>query len=452
MKNKTTGLLSASIVAALLMPSMAHATLGMDLIGFGAKSRGMGGIGVAYAQDTLSIAYNPANAAKVGPSRFDIGGELFNPKMAVKHNSAQLPVDDPANPDSLGIGESRHELFPMPFLGYAEQINNELSWGVAVVGAGMVTSYDQSAPDTFFNFQGLAASKIGVYLIRMLILPTLAYELNDDVTVGVSLVVGMQGFKGRGFEAFGDLGFANTSSEFLASNQWDWGYGLGIKLGALWDVNDNLTIGVNYAPRVNMSEFDRYKGLFAEQGDFDVAEEYALGINYKINKKSNISFEVSEVKYNDVKSIGNPGPNAADFSDFNPLCPGIDTPDCKLGGDNGMGFGWTNQTRYKIGGDYQYSEKITLRAGWAYAKAPIPEDQVLFNLLAPATTENNLTFGASYQYEDDIEISVNYLHGFENTIKGPTAFTPLGQAPVQSANGAISMVQNAVGIMLGLKF
>ena len=452
MNKNFTGLFSASIAVALLVPTASHATLGMDMIGFGAKSRGMGGIGVAYAQDSLSIAYNPANAAKVGPSRLDIGMEIFNPKMAVVHDSAQLPVEDPSNPDSIGIGSSRHEYFPIPFIGYAEQINSELSWGVAVVGAGLVTSYRQPA-DTFFNFSGRdSRGKVGVYLIRMMILPTIAYEVNDDVTVGATLVVGMQGFKAQGLDAFGDLGFSTGSSDLLTSNQWDTSYGFGFKLGALWDITDDLTIGLNYAPRVDMSEFDRYSGLIAEQGDFDVAEEYSLGIAYKVSSKVKVSLEVQQVNYGDIKSVANPGPNAANLADLNPLCPGVDTPDCKLGGDNGMGFGWTDQTRYKIGGDFQYSDRLTLRAGWAYAEAPIPEDQVLFNMLAPATVEHNLTLGASYQYEDDIEISVNYLHGFENTIKGPTAFTPSGAAPVLNPNGSISMVQNAIGVMLGLKF
>ena len=450
MNKKLSGLLSASIATALLMPSIAHATMGMDLIGFGAKSRGMGGIGVAYAQDSLSMAYNPANAGKVGASRFDIGGELFHPKMSVKHNSNLLPIEDERKPDSIGIGDSRFEWFPMPFMAYAEQLNDEISWGVAVVGAGLVTSYKQPK-DTFFNFNGIAKEQVDIYLIRMMIMPTLSYEVNDDVSVGASLVIGMQGFKASGLEAFGDLGFSVANVEDMSSGHWSQSYGLGIKLGGLWDVTDKVTIGASYAPRLNMSEFKEYKGLFAEQGDFDVAEEYALGINYKITSKANISFEVSQVNYNDIKSIGNPGPSASDPSDFNPLCPGVDTIDCKLGGSNGMGFGWQNQTRYKIGGDFAYSEKLTLRAGWAYAEAPIPEDQVLFNLLAPATVEHNLTLGASYQYADDIEISVNYLHGFANTIKGPTAFPP-GPGVVEGSNAAIAMVQDAVGVTLGLKF
>ena len=451
MNKKITGLLSASIAAALLIPSLAHATLGMDLIGFGAKSRGMGGIGVAYGQDSMSLAYNPANAAKLG-TRIDLGLELFNVKMSVKHDSALLPVEDSNSPESIGSGKSEYENFPLPFMGFTETINEDLSWGVALVGAGMLTSYDQSANDTFFNFGGLARSSVGVFLIRMQFLPTIAYEVDDDVTVGATLVVAAQGFKAKGLEAFGDLGFTSSpDNSLLTSNQWDMSYGVGIKLGVLWDATDDLTIGLNYSPRVDMSEFDRYSGLFAEQGDFDIAEEYALGINYKIGKKANISFEVWQVNYSDIKSLGNPGPNAADLTDFNPLCPGADTPDCQLGGDNGLGFGWTDQTRYKLGGDFQYSDKLTLRAGWAYAKSPIPEDQVLFNLLAPATIENNLTLGATYDYDESLEISVNYLHGFKNVIKGPTAFPP-GSLPVEGSNAALAMSQNALGFMLGFKF
>jgi len=450
MNKKFSGLLSASIAAALLTPSVAHATMGMDLIGFGAKSRGMGGIGVAYAQDTLSISNNPANAAKVG-NRFDIGMEIFHPEMGVTHDSSLLPINDESEPASIGLGESRYEWFPMPFMGYAEELNDDLSWGVAVVGTGLVTSYRQPE-NTFYNFEGKAGDKTGVYLIRMLFLPSIAYEVNDDVTVGASLVVAAQGFKARGLEAFEELGFsAPSDTDKISHNQWDTGYGLGFRLGALWNPIDEVTLGLNYSPRVNMSEFDDYSGLFAEQGDFDIAEEYSFGINVNL-KNINISLEIQQVNYSDVKSIGNPGPNAADPSDFNPLCPGVDTPDCLLGGDKGMGFGWTDQTRIRLGGDFQYSDKLTLRAGWAYAEAPIEKDQVLFNFLAPATTENNLTFGASYQYSPTMEISVNYLHGFENVISGPTAFTPEGQAPVENANGSIGMVQNAIGAMLGMKF
>ena len=97
---------------------------------------------------------------------------------------------------------------------------------------------------------------------------------------------------------------------------------------------------------------------------------------------------------------------------------------------NGLGFGWTDQTIYKIGVDWTINEKWNARAGWNYGKSPIPEDQVLFNMLAPATPEHHLTFGGGYFFTEDVTLDANVMIAFVNTIKGPTAFGP-GGAPVK---------------------
>ena len=81
------------LVSILLAPVAAEATNGYFLIGFGAKSRGMGGVGVAYAQDGLAAAFNPAGMSDVkirGAMRVDAGMELFNPPRAVRQDSSVL--------------------------------------------------------------------------------------------------------------------------------------------------------------------------------------------------------------------------------------------------------------------------------------------------------------------------------------------------------------------------
>ena len=65
-------LLSATIAAAFAVPMAAHATNGYFLPGYGAKSMGMGGVGVAYAQDSLAAMTNPAGIAGMG-FRADLG-------------------------------------------------------------------------------------------------------------------------------------------------------------------------------------------------------------------------------------------------------------------------------------------------------------------------------------------------------------------------------------------
>ena len=97
-------------------------------------------------------------------------------------------------------------------------------------------------------------------------------------------------------------------------------------------------------------------------------------------------------------------------------------------------------------------KKVNLRAGWNYAKTPIADDQVLFNILAPATPEHHLTFGGGYYFTDDMVLDVNVMIAFVNTIKGPTAFGPGGAIPVEGSNASLAMGQYGIGATLGIKF
>ena len=100
--DKSIKLLSAAVALALLAPSASYATNGYFMIGAGAKTRGMGGAGIAYGQDSLAAAANPATAIDVG-SRVDIGAEIFRPIRAVKHNSGLLPADEQSQRNLFSI-------------------------------------------------------------------------------------------------------------------------------------------------------------------------------------------------------------------------------------------------------------------------------------------------------------------------------------------------------------
>ena len=81
-----------------------------------------------------------------------------------------------------------------------------------------------------------------------------------------------------------------------------------------------------------------------------------------------------------------------------------------------------------------------------------PDDQILFNLLAPATVEKHLTFGLSYRPNKGNEFSFNFMRAFENTITGPTVF-PAKNTPVElldTPNAAASMNQYSVGATWGI--
>ncbi len=66
------GIARLCVAALLATPSLAVATNGFFQIGIGPKTRGMAGAGIAYAQDSWSVATNPAGMVHVG-CRFDAG-------------------------------------------------------------------------------------------------------------------------------------------------------------------------------------------------------------------------------------------------------------------------------------------------------------------------------------------------------------------------------------------
>ncbi len=449
MKLPTKHTLVLAFALALVFPVTAFATNGMNMIGYGAKATGMGGAGVAYPQDAMAAAYNPAGMTEVGQMRLDATIELFYPPRAAFHDAGS-PLGDTDV-------KSHDNLYPIPAIGVVmSDQSTPMALGMAIIGAGLGTNYNQS-DESFFDPVGTTPAltgykRVGVFLMQMQMLPSMAIRVDDNHSIGASLVIAMQTFRAFGLEAFAGLGYT-TDKNSLTNKGNDWSFGGGYRLGWLGKFfNKQLNVGINYAPRVHMQKFNEYRGLFANHGEFDIPTNYALGLAYKLTPKTNVAFDVERILWHQISSIGNPGPLASNPAQFYPLCPvGTDNTQCKAGGDLGLGFGWTNQTVYKLGMDYKWSPTLTLRGGLNYGKAPIPEDQVLFNMLAPATTEKHVTFGFTKNFGKDSDFTFTFMRAFKNTICGPTAFGP-GGAIVIGSNACISMQQYSLGFAYGLKF
>jgi len=125
---------SSMLLVGLSVPLVADATNGYFLIGFGAKSRSMGGTGVANNTGGMAAAFNPATMIDSG-TRFDLGAELFIPPRAVKHESGVLGYTDE---------KSARNLFLIPSMGGTYQWNEKTAVGFAFIGAGLKTLYNQS--------------------------------------------------------------------------------------------------------------------------------------------------------------------------------------------------------------------------------------------------------------------------------------------------------------------
>ncbi len=395
-------LLSLAIASSIGVSGAAFATNGYFLPGYGAKAMGMGGVGVAYAQDSLAAAANPAGIVDVG-SRADLGGALFNPEREShvgKTAGRVYGVAGQFNEEAT----SKNPLYLLPSAGMTMAWDDRISIGMAMIGnGGMNTTYKPNIFDV--NNQDMAAATIGVDLMQMLIPITVAYKLNDEHAIGISLVLGAQRFSARGLEAFNSDNFGITSeSAYLTGNGNDYATGAGFRFG--WRgkfLDDRLTLGATYATKVYMQKFTKYKGLFAGGGNFDVPVNYAIGIAFKPTEDLTLAMDAERILYAGVPSVGNRGPDAG-------VIPAYADSNKMLGLDNGMGFGWKDQIVYKFGVDYKYNKDWTIRAGYNYGKSTIPSDQLAFNLLLPATVEDHFTAGFTYEFSTGNELTMSILY------------------------------------------
>jgi long-chain fatty acid transport protein len=451
-------------------PISVFATNGYFLIGYGAKSRSMGGVGVAYGQDGLAASVNPAAMADVDVTtmRVDLGGEIFIPKRGFVDDSATLESGFPGSDKGVDH-QSDSNIFLIPSMGGIYKFNRKLTLGMAVIGNGANTRYDQQVPglpdcmdgntstgtgSTAFNFNCLGSRTAGVSLLQMQVLPSAAYQITKTQTIGASVAIAVQQFRAYGLQAFGNdgLGYTNGDGNFTNEGN-DYSYGSGIRLGWLGKFfNDRLSLGANYSSKVYMSKFKKYENLFAEQGSFDIPANWTVGLALKATKKLTIAADIQKIYYSDIASVSNKGPDAKNPTTFFP--PGCKSlPDgsnsCMLGQNDGMGFGWQDMTVYKVGFNYDYNDNWSFRAGYNYGKAPMPKDQVLFNFLAPAVVEHHATLGLSYRPNKNMEWNFNYMHAFSNTIKGPTALGPQGGLPVNGENASIDMKIDSFGVSFG---
>jgi long-chain fatty acid transport protein len=412
--------ITVSLIAAGMMASpLAYATNGYLPIGYGQKNEAMGGAGIALPLDSIAAANNPAGMAMVG-DRIDFGLTWFRP-----NRSAEV-VGNGAGMDGTYDGNGKSDFF-IPSFGYNKMINEKTSLGVSVFGnGGMNTQYDTN-PLVPIGGSG----PLGINLEQLFVAPTWAMKINPTNSVGVALNLAYQRFSATGLQPF--QGFS-TNGTAVTNNGTDTSTGYGFRIGWTGEVTPTVTLGVTYQSKTKMSKFDKYSGLFAEQGGFDIPENYGVGIAFKAAPETTVAFDIQRTSYAGVRSVGNPlvfPPN--------------------LGADNGAGFGWESINAYKFGVSHAYSSSFTIRAGYNHCDQPIPSSQTFFNVLAPGVVQDHLSLGGTWKLANKSEISVAYIHAFEKTVNGTSSGYGPGSIPnpIGGGNANITMHEDSLGISYG---
>ncbi len=385
------GVSALGLVAALTVgAATANATEGYFQTGYGTIQKAQAGAGVANPEDAMTLSVNPAGLVDVG-NQFNIAFTLFSPSRDVTAGAGGPGTMLPA-----GKTKSDSNYFLMPNMAYSRQIDSQSAWGVAVYGnGGMNTNYPAVFGGSMCPAPGVGlfcAGVSGVNLEQMFVTVGYARRMGD-ISIGIQPIVAMQKFRANGI-----LSFAPFSSDWtnLSNRDNDYAFGAGVRAGIQWTIQPGVRLGLTGTTPIWSTKFDKYKGLFADQGGFDIPGSVSAGLAWDATKDLTLMLDWRHIFYSNVGSVGNTSTTLG-------VVP--------LGASGGPGFGWRDVDAFSIAAAYKATKDLTLRAGYSHNTNPIRSQDAMFNIFAPAVVTDHFSGGASYKLNPNsgIELAVGYV-------------------------------------------
>ncbi len=366
------------------------------------KAMGMGWTGVAYPQDSLAGAYNPAGMAWIG-NRFDIGiaGKRYDGETIISGdiiNNVPLPVNgtfDPFETKNYGYGSAGYN---------ANFLYFDTHFSIGLMG------YEKFSFHTRYDnpFFILGTSDLEMSYSNYIVAPVIAFQIENH-SIGGAINFNYAHVNVKGLQTLASDGISTHPNDFTnqgGDNSW----GISGSIGWLWNVNPCFSIGLMYTPQTSMKKFTRYKGFLADDGKVDSPQIIAGGIAVRPFPQLIFTFDIENKKWRRVPAFGNNGEPALinailmdETSDF--------------GRSFGPGFGWRNQTALKFGVAWNFWDCFTVRAGYRFRNKPVSTSQTFLNMLTMETITNTATVGASFEW-CAFEITAYYAHGFEGKVNG----------------------------------
>ena len=364
--------LCLALAAAGILPQAAHATDGYFANGYGLKSIGMGGAAVAVAQEPFGGAVNPG-AMTFLDNNWQLGLAWFSPSREASrsgsgqarhrrqrrqrqhqllHPRGRRQLQGPAGP-----GTRRHRL-------RQRRDEHRLSRRADFRRRAHAASFRQGQGSPYNLLCG--SGNLGVDLMQLMIAPYVSWQPVKNHSFGIAPVIAYQRFKAEGLQAF-DNPLFSTSPGNVTNNGYSDSWGVGVRVGYMGQFTPEFAFGAAYASKISMGSFDQYKGLFAEEGSFDIPSNFTVGFALRPTNQWLFALDFERIYYDDVPSVNNP---SAYLFNCLPSPAGPGQPSYCLGGSNGAGFGWQPIDVWKIGVQYQLNDQWQLRGGYNHSRQP----------------------------------------------------------------------------------
>lgn len=448
---------SVMLITALLVCISASYAMGA---GFALIEQSVSGLGNAFAggaasaEDASTVFYNPAGMTRLNGQQVSAGAHLiiFSAKFS-NEGSTHVLQGVTGVPLAGNNGGDAGVAKVVPNAYYTIKLNDRLSFGLGVNAPfGLATDYDSGWVGRYHALES--------DVLTININPSLAYKINDNLSIGAGLDLqyikaklsnaidfgtldAVGAFKALGLPA-GSLKLIPQASDGLARLEGD-DWGIGYNIGLLYEFNKNTRIGTAYRSRIRytLAGDSEFTGVPAGLSPFPVFKN--TGIRADITLPDSLSFSFSH----DINPQWTVMADVTwtNWSVFKELRIKFDNP---AQADAVTSTQWRDSYRYALGLTYKYNPNWTYRAGVAYDETPISSEQLRTPRI-PDASRIWAAIGVGYKFSDKISLDAGYAHLFINDPK--INKTPTGEDAVRGGLiGTYSSYVNIVSAQLNFRF
>ncbi|MBS0271752.1 MAG: outer membrane protein transport protein [Proteobacteria bacterium] len=364
----------------------------------GANNTGLAGAGIAQPLEATGANLNPALLGYLDNQvSISVGVAHQNQKANTSHSN--LVAGTPLPPQTGAQRNGISNIFPA-FAGVAYHVHPEWSVGVSLSGGGGRTKYNSSLISPVIKTSTKFESEV------MLAPLSLAWKPKSEQSYGLSLIIGRSSL-------VTNFTLPNGMNS-KGKNKTDTIYGLGGRIGGLWDVAKFLTLGATFTTPIYFQKYHKYNDLIKHR--FVVPMRVGMGTSWHLSSCTDVLVDAEGYFWGKTKGTG-------------------DSP-------AKGGLGWKNTYAVKLGINHHINPEWTMRMGYSYNQTPVPRNEVLFSSFSPALAiiTNSLAAGASYQVSQSFSLNLNALYGFKNKIRDNGTGVLKGKAKGVTLSSQVTLV------------
>ncbi|MYM68318.1 transporter [Pseudoduganella sp. FT55W] len=430
----------------------------------------------AEAADASTIFYNPAGMSRLDGTQISVGTTVVVPHSTYTDTGSKHFTGAPTG--GTAADGYAPDAVAAPSLYVSKKLNDQ--WAV---GLGLFVPYGAKLDygNTWNGRYALSNIKLEAITLN----PSVSWKLNEHHAFGFGInAEHMKAELGQAVDVPGSIAalstpagaaqgavlikqiaalggnpaLLKTAGDAHGSNDGqDWGWGF--NLGYMFTLDQNTRFGLAYRSSVSHQLKGSTVWDFSQVTTDPIVNKVLEAASHKVNSAALVRLRTPEtLSANVFHQFDSKWAGMADVTftrnnrmgDLHIEFPGTGE------GDEVIRQQWKNTVRVSLGGNYAYSENLTLRAGVAYDESPVPSAELTHPAL-PDSDRMQYSFGANWKLSprSSIDLAYSFLDFKDAKINytnqcNPLATTCTGNG--ETTRGVYKTHLSLIGLAYNYKF